>query len=52
MSGLIRADARALPLRDGFVQCVVTSPPYALAQGADGPTWSAVGGMTQQELLL
>jgi DNA modification methylase len=25
---LIRADARALPLRDGCVDCVVTSPPY------------------------
>jgi len=25
---LIRADARSLPLRDGCVQCVVTSPPY------------------------
>jgi DNA modification methylase len=25
---LIRADARLLPLRDGCVQCVVTSPPY------------------------
>ncbi len=25
---LIRADARALPLRDACVQCVVTSPPY------------------------
>lgn len=25
---LINADARALPLRDGSVQCVVTSPPY------------------------
>lgn len=25
---LIRADARALPLRDGCVNCVVTSPPY------------------------
>ena len=25
---LIRADARHIPLRDGCVQCVVTSPPY------------------------
>jgi DNA modification methylase len=25
---LIQADARAIPLRDGCVQCVVTSPPY------------------------
>lgn len=25
---LLRADARALPLSDGCVQCVVTSPPY------------------------
>ena len=25
---LIRADARAIPLRDGCVSCVVTSPPY------------------------
>ncbi len=25
---LIQADARSLPLRDGCVQCVVTSPPY------------------------
>jgi DNA modification methylase len=25
---LIRGDARALPLRDGCAQCVVTSPPY------------------------
>jgi DNA modification methylase len=25
---LIRSDARALPLRDGCVDCVVTSPPY------------------------
>jgi DNA modification methylase len=25
---LIQADARTLPLRDGCVQCVVTSPPY------------------------
>lgn len=25
---LIRADARSLPLRDGCVDCVVTSPPY------------------------
>lgn len=25
---LIQADARALPLQDGCVQCVVTSPPY------------------------
>lgn len=25
---LIRADARAIPLRDACVQCVVTSPPY------------------------
>jgi hypothetical protein len=25
---LIRADARQIPLRDGCVQCVVTSPPY------------------------
>lgn len=25
---LIRGDARALPLRDGCVDCVVTSPPY------------------------
>jgi len=25
---LLRADARHLPLRDGCVQCVVTSPPY------------------------
>ena len=25
---LIRADARSIPLRDGCVQCVVTSPPY------------------------
>lgn len=25
---LLRADARALPLRDGCVQCCVTSPPY------------------------
>jgi len=25
---LILADARAIPLRDGCVQCVVTSPPY------------------------
>lgn len=25
---IIRADARQLPLRDGCVQCVVTSPPY------------------------
>ena len=25
---LLRADARLLPLRDGCVQCVVTSPPY------------------------
>ena len=25
---LMQADARALPLRDGCVQCVVTSPPY------------------------
>lgn len=28
MSGLIQADARAIPLRDCSVQCVVTSPPY------------------------
>lgn len=25
---LIQADARQIPLRDGCVQCVVTSPPY------------------------
>lgn len=25
---LIQADARSIPLRDGCVQCVVTSPPY------------------------
>lgn len=25
---ILRADARAIPLRDGCVQCVVTSPPY------------------------
>jgi hypothetical protein len=25
---LIKADARAIPLRDDTVQCVVTSPPY------------------------
>lgn len=25
---LIQADARAIPLADGCVQCVVTSPPY------------------------
>lgn len=25
---IIHADARAIPLRDGCVQCVVTSPPY------------------------
>lgn len=25
---LIQADARHIPLRDGRVQCVVTSPPY------------------------
>jgi len=25
---LIQADARAIPLRDGCVQCVITSPPY------------------------
>lgn len=25
---LLRADARHLPLRDGCVQCVITSPPY------------------------
>jgi DNA modification methylase len=25
---LVRADARSIPLRDGCVQCVVTSPPY------------------------
>lgn len=25
---LIRGDARSIPLRDGVVQCVVTSPPY------------------------
>jgi DNA modification methylase len=25
---ILNADARALPLRDGCVQCVVTSPPY------------------------
>ncbi len=25
---LIQADARAIPLKDGCVQCVVTSPPY------------------------
>ncbi len=25
---IIRADARLMPLRDGCVQCVVTSPPY------------------------
>jgi site-specific DNA-methyltransferase (cytosine-N4-specific) len=25
---LIRGDARTIPLRDGCVDCVVTSPPY------------------------
>lgn len=25
---IIQGDARTLPLRDGCVQCVVTSPPY------------------------
>jgi len=25
---IIHADARAIPLRDGCAQCVVTSPPY------------------------
>lgn len=28
MALLIQADARSIPLRDGCVQCVVTSPPY------------------------
>ncbi len=35
---LIRADARSIPLRDGCVQCVVTSPPYFFLRdyGVDG----------------
>ncbi len=37
---LIRADARFLPLRDGCVQCVVTSPPYWGLRDYGLATWS------------
>jgi DNA modification methylase len=36
---LIQADARALPLRDGCVQCVVTSPPYFGLRDYGTATW-------------
>jgi DNA modification methylase len=36
---VICADARALPLRDGCVQCVVTSPPYFGLRDYGTATW-------------
>ena len=43
---LIRADARAIPLRDKCVQCAITSPPYfrlaRLRHGAMGRRRSGV----------
>jgi DNA modification methylase len=36
---LIRADARALPLRENCVQCVVTSPPYFGLRDYGTATW-------------
>ena len=36
---IIHADARALPLRDGSVQCVVTSPPYWGLRDYGTATW-------------
>ncbi len=37
--GLIQADARMLPLVDGCVQCVVTSPPYFGLRDYGTATW-------------
>ena len=36
---LIKADARSIPLRDGVVQCVVTSPPYFGLRDYGTATW-------------
>lgn len=41
-TGLIRADALKLPIRDGVVQCVVTSPPF-LGQRVYGDSGDEVG---------
>lgn len=45
---LIQGDARRLPLADGVVQCVVTSPPYwALRDyGHEGADWDAISYRT------
>ena len=43
---LIQADARALPVPDGYVQCVVTSPPYwgLRDYGTVAQVWGGVEG--------
>ncbi len=46
---LIRADARQIPLADGSVQCVVTSPPYWNLRKYDGAQDGIWGGSPECE---
>jgi DNA modification methylase len=46
---LIRADARRIPLADGSVQCVVTSPPYWNLRKYDGAQDGIWGGSPECE---